>query len=62
MGFESCILEKDDLVDFENLKDLSVSDIVCYLYARLVSCDVERTFSRCKSLFRDADTDLRYTS
>jgi hypothetical protein len=27
---ESCILEEDDLVDFEDLKDLSVSDIVCY--------------------------------
>lgn len=53
------ISEADDLVNFE---DLSVSDVVCYLYARLVSGDVERTFSRCKSLFRDGDTDLRYTS
>jgi hypothetical protein len=38
----SCVLEGEDEVDFEDLKDLSVSDIKCYKYARLVSCDVER--------------------
>jgi hypothetical protein len=32
-------------VDFEDLKALSVSGIECYKYARLVSCDVEHTFS-----------------
>jgi hypothetical protein len=31
-------------VDSEDLKDLSVKDIVCYKYARLVSCDVELYF------------------
>jgi uncharacterized protein YacL (UPF0231 family) len=41
----SCVLEREEQVDFEDLKDLSVSDIECYKYARLVSCDVERTFS-----------------
>jgi hypothetical protein len=46
----SCILEGEDQVDFEDLKDLSVSDIECYKYAR---CDVEHTFSQYKSFFRD---------
>jgi hypothetical protein len=49
----SCVLEGEDEVDFEDLKDLSVSDIEHYKYARLVSCDVERTFSQYKSFFRD---------
>jgi hypothetical protein len=43
----SCVLEGNDL------KDLSVSNIVCHKYARLVSCDVERTFYQYKSFFRD---------
>jgi hypothetical protein len=47
----SCALEGKDPVDSEDLKDLSVSDIVCYKYARLVSCDVERIFSQHRSLF-----------
>jgi hypothetical protein len=42
-----------DLVDSAELEDLSVSDIVCGEYARLVSCDVEHTFSQYKSAFRD---------
>jgi hypothetical protein len=58
----SCVLEGEDQVDFENLKDLNVSNIDCYKYARLVSCDVERTFYQYKSFFRDNDTDLRYTT
>jgi hypothetical protein len=49
----SCVLEGEDEVDFEDLKDLSVNDIECYKYVRLVSCDVERTFSQYKSFFRD---------
>jgi hypothetical protein len=49
----SCILEEEDQVDFEDLKDLSVSDIECYKYAGLVSCDVECTFSQYKSFFHD---------
>jgi hypothetical protein len=45
-GFEimcniSCVLQGEDLVDSKDLKDLSVSDIVCYMYARMVSCDVK---------------------
>jgi hypothetical protein len=49
----SCVLEGEDQVDFEDLKDLIVSDMECYMYASLVSCDVERTFSQYKSFFRD---------
>jgi hypothetical protein len=49
----SCILEGEDQVDFEDLKDLSVGDIECCKYTRLVSCDVEHTFSQYKSFFRD---------
>jgi hypothetical protein len=49
----SYVLEGEDQVDFEDLEDLSVSDIECYKYARLVSCDAERTFSQNKSFFRD---------
>jgi hypothetical protein len=49
----SCVLEREDQVEFEDLKDVSVSDIERYKYARLVSCDVERTFSQYKSFFRD---------
>jgi hypothetical protein len=44
---------KKGLVDCEDLKDLSVSDTVCYKSARLVSCDVECTFTLYKSLFHD---------
>jgi hypothetical protein len=47
-----CVLEGEDRVDFEDLKDLSVSDIECYMYAGLVSCDVERTFSQYKSFLK----------
>jgi hypothetical protein len=49
----SCVLGGEDQVDFEDLKDLSVGDIERYKYARLVSCDVEGTFSQYKSFFRD---------
>jgi hypothetical protein len=49
----SCVLEGEDQVDFEVLKDSSVSDIKCYKYARLVSCDAERTFSQYKLFFHD---------
>jgi hypothetical protein len=44
-------LEGKDVDNSENLKDLSVGDIVCYKYVGLVSCDLERKFSQCKSLF-----------
>jgi hypothetical protein len=40
------------VMEGEHLKHLSVSDIVCHKYARLVSCDVERTFHQYKSLIR----------
>jgi hypothetical protein len=36
-----CVLEGEDLIDSEYLENLSVSDLVCYKCARLVSCDVE---------------------
>jgi hypothetical protein len=42
----SCVLQWEDQVAFEDLKDLSVSDTECNGYARLVSCDAERTFSQ----------------
>jgi hypothetical protein len=48
----SCVLEGEYLVDSGDVKDLNVIDIVCYKYARLVSRDVERTFSQHESLFR----------
>lgn len=40
----SCMLEEEDPVDSGDLNCLSVSDMVCYKYARLVSSDVECTF------------------
>jgi hypothetical protein len=40
----SYVLEGEDLVDSEDLNNLSVSDIVYHKFARLVSCDVEHTF------------------
>jgi hypothetical protein len=46
----SCVLEWGDLVDSEDLKDFL---LVASCVKRLVSCDVERTFSQYKSLFRD---------
>jgi hypothetical protein len=49
----SSVLGREDLDDSEDLKDFSVSDIVCYKYARLISCDVECTFCQHKSLFGD---------
>jgi hypothetical protein len=49
----SCVLEGEDLVNSEDLKDLSVSDIVCYKHAKLVSCELEHTFSQYKLLFHD---------
>jgi hypothetical protein len=49
----SCLLEGKNQVDFEDLKDMRVSDIECYKYAILVSCDVERTFYQQQSLFHD---------
>jgi hypothetical protein len=49
----SRVLQGEDQVDFEDLKDLSVSNIECYKYARLVSCDMEHTFSQYQSFFHD---------
>jgi hypothetical protein len=49
----SCVLEGEDLLDSEDLKDLNVNDIVCWKYAGPVSRDMERTFYQYKSLFRD---------
>jgi hypothetical protein len=49
----SCIIEGEDLVDAEDLKNIRVNDIVCYKYARLESCGVEHTFSQYKSFSHD---------
>jgi hypothetical protein len=49
----TCLLEVGYLVHPEDLKDFSVSDIMCYKYARFLSCDVERQFPRYKLLFHD---------
>jgi hypothetical protein len=38
----SRVLEKEDLIDCDDLKDFSVSDIECYKYGRRLSCDVNR--------------------
>lgn len=37
----------------EDVVNFSVSEISCFKYARIVSCDVERSFSQYKMLFRD---------
>ena len=37
----------------DDLRDFSVSDIVCYKHARVISCDVECTFCQYKPLFGD---------
>jgi hypothetical protein len=42
-----------DIFDAKDLKALSVSNTICFKHTRLVSCDVERTFSQYKPLFRD---------
>jgi hypothetical protein len=47
----SCLSEGEDLVESEDVKDLSLGDIVCYKCARLVSCNVEQTLSVIRSLF-----------
>lgn len=49
----TCLLKVGYIVHSEDLKDFSVSDIMCYKYANLLSCDVERQFPRYKLLFRD---------
>jgi hypothetical protein len=58
----SCVLEGEDQVYFENLKDLSVSDIECYKQGRLVSCDVEHTFPNTNHSSVITDTDLQCTT
>jgi hypothetical protein len=40
-----CMLEREDQINSEDLKDLSVSDIMCYKHAKLINCEVELTFS-----------------
>lgn len=47
-----CLLEEENLIDSEDLKDLNVSDILCYNYARLLY-DIECIFSQCMSLVHD---------
>lgn len=42
----SCVLQGENLVDFEGLKVFSVSDTVCNKYARKGSCDVEHIYSK----------------
>jgi hypothetical protein len=37
----------------EDLEAMSFSNVMCFKHAALVSCDVERTFSQYKPLFRD---------
>jgi hypothetical protein len=49
----SCILEGEDLVVSDDLKDLSVTGIVCYKYVTMVSYDVEHAFSEFKLHFCD---------
>jgi hypothetical protein len=35
----SCVLEEEDLIDSKDLNILSVTDVMCYKYARLILCD-----------------------
>lgn len=49
----TCLLKVGYVVHSEDLNDFSVSDIMCYKYANLLSCDMERQFPRYKLLFRD---------
>jgi hypothetical protein len=53
MCMVSCVLEEEDLVDSEDLKDMDVCDIVLQYAKLLVSCDVERTFLQYKPHFHD---------
>jgi hypothetical protein len=48
-----CALEWKDPNDSKDLEVSSASDILCYKYATLVSCDVKRRVSQYKPLFRD---------
>jgi hypothetical protein len=40
----SCILEGEDLVNYANLNDLTVGNIICQKHARLTSSEVEHYF------------------
>jgi len=39
--------------DYEGIEELTPEDIYCFKYALIVSCDVERGFSKYKSMLRD---------
>ena len=39
--------------DNEGIEELTPEDISCFKYAPIVSCDVERSFSKYKSMLRD---------
>jgi hypothetical protein len=49
----TCALGRKDPNDSNDLKVSNVSGILCYKYARLVPCNVERTVSQYKPLLRD---------
>lgn len=37
----------------EGIEELTPEDISCFKYAPIVSCDIERSFSKYKSMLRD---------
>jgi hypothetical protein len=51
-----CVLKPGDLIDSENLKNLNVSDIVCYKYHVMWNI----TFSQYNIFSTLTDTDLRH--
>lgn len=46
-------VRREALIHSEGQKDFSISDILCYEYAKL-TCDVERTFPQYRSLSFDS--------
>lgn len=40
----SCALWAEHLVHSEEVRDMSVNNILCFKYGTLVSCDVEKGF------------------
>jgi hypothetical protein len=49
----SCLFERENIVESEDPEYLSVSDIVFYKNVRLVSGEVEHSFSQHKPIFHD---------
>jgi len=46
--------------DNEGIEKLSREDIYCFKYAPIVSCDVQRSFSKYKSMLRDNRRNFKF--